>query len=322
MEVTALCIRLLMNVLFLLCDQKVDSVSLRVEPNKLQFFQYDPVTLSCEGWSGWKVAHKVKKDSQCKTTTCIIKNVYLEDGGEYWCEDENGERSNSINITVTDGSVILESPALPVTEGDVVTLRCRNSKASSNLLTDFYKDGVLNRNSSTGEINIHSVSKSDEGLYKCKTSDGGESAESRLTVRDLHHQEKNNNGPSSGSTPWIIVTVLLMILLLVVGLRHYGRAYYDRVLLYLSRLKPASGSEGQTVQVEASAAGEDKPIYATVRKNKKKKDEGELLSSPVYYTLGEDETQQPAEPVTDAFYALATGVTNQPLTEDTYATIT
>ncbi|XP_027143420.1 Fc receptor-like protein 5 isoform X3 [Larimichthys crocea] len=277
MEVTALCIRLLMNVLFLLCDQKVDSVSLRVEPNKLQFFQYDPVTLSCEGWSGWKVAHKVKKDSQCKTTTCIIKNVYLEDGGEYWCEDENGERSNSINITVTDGSVILESPALPVTEGDVVTLRCRNSKASSNLLTDFYKDGVLNRNSSTGEINIHSVSKSDEGLYKCKTSDGGESAESRLTVR---------------------------------------------VLLYLSRLKPASGSEGQTVQVEASAAGEDKPIYATVRKNKKKKDEGELLSSPVYYTLGEDETQQPAEPVTDAFYALATGVTNQPLTEDTYATIT
>ncbi|KAE8279499.1 hypothetical protein D5F01_LYC23088 [Larimichthys crocea] len=229
MEVTALCIRLLMNVLFLLCDQKVDSVSLRVEPNKLQFFEYDSVNLSCEGTHG--------------------------------------------------GSVILESPALPVTEGDVVTLRCRNSKASSNLLTDFYKDGVLNRNSSTGEINIHSVSKSDEGLYKCKTSDGGESAESWLTVR---------------------------------------------VLLYLSRLNlhHVQLRVKQVVQVEASAAGEDKPIYATVRKNKKKKDEGELLSSPVYYTLGEDETQQPAEPVTDAFYALATGVTNQPLTEDTYATIT
>ncbi|KAE8279483.1 hypothetical protein D5F01_LYC23072 [Larimichthys crocea] len=253
----------------------------------------------------------------------LLCDQKVDESGEYWCEDGNGERSDSINITVTGGSVILESPALPVTEGDVVTLRCRNRKASSILRSDFYKDGVLINSSSTGEITIHSVSKSDEGLYKCKTSDGGESAESWLTVRDPDHQEKNNNGPSSGSTPWIIVTVLLMILLLVVGLRHYGRAYYDRVLLYLSRLKPASRSaEGQTVQVEASAAGEDKPIYATVRKNKKKKDEGELLSSPVYYTLGEDETQQPAEPVTDAFYALATGVTNQPLTEDTYATIT
>ncbi|KAG8005909.1 L-amino-acid oxidase, partial [Nibea albiflora] len=249
-----------MTVLFLLCapGQRVDSVSLRVEPNKLQFFEYESVTLSCEGSSGWKVASNAKVNLTHKTTTessCTFKNVYADDSGEYWCEDGEGERSSSINITVTAASVILESPALPVTEGDSVTLRCRTT--SSDLRTGFYKDGVLIRNSSTGNMTIHRVSKSDEGLYKCKVSDG-ESAESRLTVTETDHQEEETSSDStspssSDSTPWIIVTVLLMILLLVVGLRQYGRALYDRA------------------QAEAGAAGDDKQVYATVRKTKKKK---------------------------------------------------
>ncbi|XP_027143450.1 low affinity immunoglobulin gamma Fc region receptor II-like isoform X2 [Larimichthys crocea] len=228
MEVTALCIRLLMNVLFLLCDQKVDSVSLRVEPNKLQFFEYDNVTFHCEGtygWSGWKVAHKVKKDFQCKLTTesyCVIKDIYPEEGGKYWCEDGKGERSDSINITVTGGSVILESPALPVTEGDVVTLRCRNKNTSSDLLTGFYKDGVLISSSSTGEITICRVSKSDEGLYKCKTSDGGESAESRLTVRAPHTETPPCSDDMFFIFRNIIPVVLMAPLLLLLGLLHCG----------------------------------------------------------------------------------------------------
>ncbi|XP_070849823.1 low affinity immunoglobulin gamma Fc region receptor II-like [Chaetodon trifascialis] len=197
MEVTALCIRLLMNVLFLLpvLLHKVDSVSLQVIPNKLQFFEFESLMFHCEGFSdstGLKFVHKAKGGiPSCKpgsklTSTglsCTQNSLYPEDSGEYWCEDGGGKRSNSINITVTAGSVILESPVLPVMEGDVVTLRCRNKMSPSILTADFYKDGLLISSSSTEWMIIPSVSRSDEGLYKCRISDGGESALSLLTVR-------------------------------------------------------------------------------------------------------------------------------------------
>ncbi|KAM8748192.1 cell adhesion molecule CEACAM20-like [Acanthopagrus schlegelii] len=118
------------------------------------------------------------------TVTCTIDYAYKSDSGEYWCEGGRGERSNTVNITVTDGSVILESPVLPVVERDAVTLSCRKKTTSSNLTADFYKDGHHVGSSSTGTLTIHSVSMSDEGLYRCNISGAGESPESWLAVRD------------------------------------------------------------------------------------------------------------------------------------------
>ena len=88
-----------------------------------------------------------------------------------------------VNAICSDGSVILESPVLPVTEWDDVTLSCRKKNTFSNLPADFYKDGLHVGSSSTGEMSIHSVSKSDKGLYKCNISGVGESPESWLAVR-------------------------------------------------------------------------------------------------------------------------------------------
>lgn len=79
--------------------------------------------------------------------------------------------------------MILDSPLLPVLEGDNVTLSCRKKTTSSNCEADFYRDGHFLGTSSTGQMTIHNVSKSDEGLYKCNISDVGESPESWLTVR-------------------------------------------------------------------------------------------------------------------------------------------
>ena len=91
---------------------------------------------------------------------------------------------NVMMICPSGGEVILESPVLPVKEGDDVTLSCRSKKTvSSNHTADFYKDGLLIRSSSTGNMTIHSVSRSDEGLYRCNISGAGASIESRLTVR-------------------------------------------------------------------------------------------------------------------------------------------
>ena len=80
--------------------------------------------------------------------------------------------------------MILGSPAVPVKERDCVTLCCRIKKTFSKFKADFYKNGHFFRGSSTGELTIHRVSKSDEeGFYKCRIFGAGESPERQLSVK-------------------------------------------------------------------------------------------------------------------------------------------
>lgn len=79
--------------------------------------------------------------------------------------------------------MILESPALPVMEGDTVTLHCRDKDTPSNYIAEFYKDGSPIMTGYTGRMTIHNVSRADEGLYKCSMYQVGESLESWLAVR-------------------------------------------------------------------------------------------------------------------------------------------
>ncbi|XP_047465785.1 putative high affinity immunoglobulin gamma Fc receptor IC [Mugil cephalus] len=220
MEVRAFCIMLL-TVMILLCaqHQEVDAAFLRISPNRLQFFVYESVTFNCDGVFYCDVEHKSigAKPSCCTTNnttfsgpTCTIKRAYQDDSGKYWCE-EGIERSNIININVTYGSVILESPALPVMEGEDVTLSCRTKKKSSNIEADFFKDGVHKLRSPTGSLTIRNVSMSDQGFYKCNISGDGESPQSWMVVEvfsavDTEQQEDSNPASSlSPSTLWIII---------------------------------------------------------------------------------------------------------------------
>ncbi|XP_039465525.1 Fc receptor-like B isoform X2 [Oreochromis aureus] len=90
-------------------------------------------------------------------SSCSIKNIYTDDSGEFICETEGGEKSNIINISVTAGSLILESPTVPVMEGEAVTLTCRNKTTSSSFTAEFYKDGLPISNSSTGYMDLTSA---------------------------------------------------------------------------------------------------------------------------------------------------------------------
>ncbi|XP_030608863.1 low affinity immunoglobulin gamma Fc region receptor II-a-like [Archocentrus centrarchus] len=206
-------------------DQKADAVSLRIVPNRSQFFEYEPVTFYCDGVNYCEVVHEGKVDSCSKTnktptgSSCTIKTVYTDDSGEYWSETEGGKRSNIINITVTDGSVILEVPALPVMEGQTVTLHCRNKIASSNLTADFYKDGRHIHRSSTGNMNIYRVFKSDEGLYKCSISGAGESPESWLKVTETQADPSLDHGCSIYFILRIVFTVVMVAVMLLVVVR-------------------------------------------------------------------------------------------------------
>ncbi|XP_030287691.1 low affinity immunoglobulin gamma Fc region receptor III-like [Sparus aurata] len=181
-------------LVFILLDTHVQNgdAAFRIVSNRLQVYEYESVFFHCEGLDGSTHLRGIRNteefikvcDEKMSALFCTIQRAYPTDSGEYWCETEGGERSNHVNITVTAGSVILESPVRPVMEGNNVTLSCRDKVTSSNLTAEFYKEGVHIGSTFTGKMIIHSVSKSDEGQYKCKTVGGGESPESWLAVRE------------------------------------------------------------------------------------------------------------------------------------------
>ncbi|CAI5660949.1 unnamed protein product [Oreochromis niloticus] len=244
MEIKFPTIRLLfsvMNVLLLLVivaevsdSQTHNSGFPQVVPNRQQFFQSEPITISCEGLNGrtgWRVMKKINGEvrtcaSTWETSTgpCKIFNAYPStDSGEYWCEMGGIQKSNSVNITVTDleSHVILEVPAHPVMQGENVTLHCRKKDENSNYTAKFYKNGISIGSSSSGNIMIPTVSKSDEGLYKCSIADTGESPESWLTV-----------GTGHPTVPYLEIylglgiglgVLLLVILLILAGLFQHHK---------------------------------------------------------------------------------------------------
>ncbi|XP_033984197.1 Fc receptor-like A [Trematomus bernacchii] len=170
-----------------------NAARLTVTPSSSQVFEDEPVSLRCEDASdGWTVMRNTgnKNRAECGVdwgrsagSSCNISSMDPTDSGVYWCESTEGSTSNTITITVSGGSVILQSPVLPVMEGDDVTLTCR-TKMADNLLADFYKDGVFIRTESDGHMTLHYVNRSDEGLYKCRVQNEGESPKSRLSVSE------------------------------------------------------------------------------------------------------------------------------------------
>ncbi|XP_033984192.1 Fc receptor-like protein 5 [Trematomus bernacchii] len=167
---------------------------LTVTPSSSQVFEDERVSLRCEDASdGWTVRRNrsyenraecgVDKWGRSAGSSCTISSSDPLDSGVYWCESPEGSTSNTITITVSGGSVILQSPVLPVIEGDDVTLTCR-TKMADPPSADFYKDGVSIRNESDGHMTLHHVARSDEGLYKCRVQSKGESPESRLSVSE------------------------------------------------------------------------------------------------------------------------------------------
>ncbi|XP_026012838.1 Fc receptor-like protein 5, partial [Astatotilapia calliptera] len=168
------------------CADFQNQARLTVSPSSSQFFEDRSVYLTCEeddSSAGWTLRRNTSKQqrTQCgdgwgtsAAPTCNIV-VFPYDSGVYWCESREGPISNMVNLTVTGGSVILQSPVLPVMEGDDVTLLCKTKTTPSNLPAAFYKDGSLIRKQPTGHMTIQHVSRSDEGLYKCDISGHGES---------------------------------------------------------------------------------------------------------------------------------------------------
>ncbi|XP_047241816.1 low affinity immunoglobulin gamma Fc region receptor III-A-like isoform X2 [Girardinichthys multiradiatus] len=203
---------------------------LTVSPSSSQFFEGASVSLSCgedDLPAGWTLKRNTTRDnsSQCAHwgeqvgSSCEITYITLWDTGVYWCESREGAASSSIQLTVSGGSVILQSPVLPVMEGDDVTLSCQ-TKTSSNLPAAFIKDGSLIR-TEPGHMTLHHVTSSDEGLYKCNISGHGESPSSWISVSGkVTPAGQPPHLPLSVLLPAVAGSVLLSLVLLVVLVRR------------------------------------------------------------------------------------------------------
>ncbi|XP_056431860.1 high affinity immunoglobulin gamma Fc receptor I-like [Gadus chalcogrammus] len=164
--------------------------SLGISPCRTQFFKREGFTLYCGADERIMTNSKSVTCSQ-KSHECNITLAGEHNSGSYWCGSNSGERGEVVNITVTAGSVILESPVHPVPEGSPVTLRCLMSHKSSKKLVvvtrmnqscTFSRDGRSIGVGLTGEMSFAAVNRSHEGLYTC-TFSGVESPGSWLAVR-------------------------------------------------------------------------------------------------------------------------------------------
>ncbi|XP_035392491.1 B-cell receptor CD22-like [Electrophorus electricus] len=180
-------------------------VSLIIIPNRTQHFSGHSLSLSCEDQRN-STTWRVMQDSQNRSvsdcpsdmgsvtsSTCNISSLSTAHTGMYWCQSKSVGSSKSVNITVHDGDVILDSPVHPVTEGDPLTLQCLLNKTPSNLIAYFYKDGSFIQDQTTGQITIHAISKSDEGLYHCEYPERRASPQSWVSVRGIKSSNKSKS---------------------------------------------------------------------------------------------------------------------------------
>ncbi|KAM4713908.1 Fc receptor-like protein 5 [Anableps anableps] len=191
---------------------------LTVSPSRSQFFEGESVSLSCEeddSSAGWTLRRNTTRGNrtQCGDgwgkpagSTCNISYVLEKHTGVYWCESREGASSSSVQLTVTGGSVILQSPVLPVMEGDDVTLSCRTKTPPSSLPAAFYKDGSLIRTEPAGHMTLQQVTSSDEGLYQCNISGHGESPSSRISVSGQEVKQQESKPPAAPPTSWSLAT--------------------------------------------------------------------------------------------------------------------
>ncbi|XP_032418960.1 high affinity immunoglobulin gamma Fc receptor I-like [Xiphophorus hellerii] len=246
MRPTSLAASLFLTFLVSCTEAEVLPVHLTVNPSRSQFFRGESVTLICE--DGWTVRRNTTRGTRTECgdkwgeadgSTCNI-TLFPSDTGLYWCESMSGSSSSSIQLSVSGGSVILQSPVLPVKEGDDVTLSCRAKNPTHNLPAAFYKDGSFIGDGPSGHMTLLHVSSSDEGLYKCNVKGHGESPSSRMSVKEKPSTTSSPSTPppSSSSSPSSqfllygllslagVVLVLLVLLVLLVK-RHINRKSKD-----------------------------------------------------------------------------------------------
>ncbi|XP_023202544.1 obscurin-like isoform X2 [Xiphophorus maculatus] len=274
--------------------------SLKVNPERVQHFSSDSVSFHCEGNStAWRLMRVTETGQHSRLNSSnwvtgqesIINN--WSDGGIFWCETGLGEFSNAVNITLQNDyhdGVILVSPVHPVTEGDPVTLSCRDKK--QNLLSNvfFYHNNKLINNDGREELKISAVSKSDEGFYKCQHS-GKESPRSWMSVRVFLANVPSPVGSSSnvlliiGPCSGILLIVLLFLCYYIRSKapEEPGEVTYAQIEVknFGNKRRPPKTEECAVYSEVKRGAADLIPVYADInhQNESKKRRKGEQRSA-------------------------------------------
>ncbi|KAM4565265.1 low affinity immunoglobulin gamma Fc region receptor II-like [Fundulus diaphanus] len=241
------------------------AASLSVSPDRVQHFLHQSVTLNCSGnKTQWRVksfpepVRPSSSQSSWRTMTgssCTI-NLLQHHSGVYWCESGSGDFSNAVNITVQNYyGPILVSPVHPVTEGDPVTLSCRDKEQKLLSKVFFYHNDKLLHNDSREELNISAVSKSHEGFYKCQHS-GKESPQSWMAVR----VSLSSTVSSSFPLLFIVRSIIgILVIILLIFLLCYRRSKDSCCISF-----KLSGSSNQSSNRNDAAIQPGSPEYSSL----------------------------------------------------------
>ncbi|CAI5657269.1 unnamed protein product [Oreochromis niloticus] len=171
-------------------------VFLSVSPNLQQFFSgSSSVSLSCvddgqtvDGWAVRRTRGGLTEDcgaaagfGKVHGSSCVLDFMKVS-SADYWCESSFGQKSDNISISSSEKGVILEIPALPVTTGSDVTLRCRQINGDLVAAYFFFSGRLLG--SGYKEHTISNVQQSNKGVYWCATDLAGPSPQSFLKITD------------------------------------------------------------------------------------------------------------------------------------------
>lgn len=94
----------------------VSDAGFHIVPDRLQLFQYESVSFHCDSHNGSTEFRGIRNMegflSACHIKQrliiyCTVHRAYPADSGKYWCETKSGERSNTVNITVTGNLSLL-----------------------------------------------------------------------------------------------------------------------------------------------------------------------------------------------------------------------
>ncbi|XP_068584246.1 Fc receptor-like protein 4 [Cebidichthys violaceus] len=256
------------------------AASLTVSPDRVQHFNKDSLSLSCEGNSTeWRVSRFYESGSlvYCSIwgtmtgSTCNMDRYWRS--GVYWCESET-QFSNAANITIQNDGVILVSPVRPVTEGHSVTLGCKLKTEKVLYDVEFYKNGKLIPNHTRGELFISAVTKSDEGFYKCRGTNSPQGLRSLTSAESWLSVKYSEDTAASSPFPVLLVVglvcgVLLIILLLLFLYRC--RKSKDSSVMRSQSTNQSPATDHMINQVEtpnghyASLLHGDSCLYETIR---------------------------------------------------------